>query len=55
MESEHLDLLISIFTVAIFTLPSLKAYFFDFPKKCQPANSVVPTNRDKILASAKHS
>jgi predicted tellurium resistance membrane protein TerC len=33
IESESLDLFVSIFTVAIFVVPILTSYFFNFPKK----------------------
>jgi predicted tellurium resistance membrane protein TerC len=33
IEGEHTDMLVSIFTVAIFVLPVLSSILFNFPKK----------------------
>ncbi|WP_207532148.1 TerC family protein [Desertivirga arenae] len=33
LESEHMDMAVSIFTVAIFVIPVLTSQFFNFPKK----------------------
>ena len=38
LESEHSDLLISLFTVAIFILPVLSSILFNYPRKNEPSS-----------------
>lgn len=56
IDSEALDLSVSIFTVAIFIIPVLTSYFFNFPRKVsggtemsQSAESVLD-NQDEIMS-----
>lgn len=59
LESEKMDLFVSIFTVAIFVIPVVTSQFFNFPKKnivdAEVAHSAehVLEDQDEILASSK--
>lgn len=51
LESEHMDMAVSIFTVVIFVIPVLTSHFFNFPKKnilhADVAHSAEPVLEDQ--------
>jgi YkoY family integral membrane protein len=57
IDSEHLDLFVSIFTVAIFVIPIATSYFFNFPGRVTQEAEVSHTaepileNQDDILSA----
>jgi YkoY family integral membrane protein len=56
IDSEHLDLFVSIFTVSIFVIPVATSYFLNFPKRAKGGTEMshsaesVLENQDEILA-----
>jgi YkoY family integral membrane protein len=56
INSEHLDLFVSIFTVSIFVIPVATSYFFNFPRRAKGGTEMshsaesVLENQDEILA-----
>jgi YkoY family integral membrane protein len=49
LDGEQLDLIVSILTVAIFVIPILTSYFFNFPKKVKGEEADVAIAADNVL------